>query len=333
MRSVNARIIGERTPPIRALALDPRLEAAVLRMGVRRCFPVQATVVPIVLASAAAGVAGDICCCAPTGSGKTLAYALPILQHLLSSSAVCRLRALILLPTRGLATQVFGVLASLCEWLPLRVGLAVGMDGASWEEERQALLGRPSGPVSAGMASGEAGAASRALPGGRSAVDILVATPGRLVEHIRAGGDFTLQHLRWLVIDEADRLLMHGFQSWLPVLLDAAYAQPTPYAQPTHRRLTQPPNGRLRGQRSRAAPLGGGSCRLVPIQRAKDETSQPRHQQRHARVEANPQAVDAPPASEGKQSAQRLCHHPKRKDVVQRAEAERGGCEQELVGP
>lgn len=225
MRSANARIIGEHTPPIRALALDPRLEAAVLRMGVRRCFPVQATVVPIVLASAAAGAAGDICCCAPTGSGKTLAYALPILEHLLSCSAVCRLRALILLPTRGLATQVFGVLTSLCEQLPLRVGLAVGMDGASWEEERQALLGRSTAPVASGVASG--GGVGRALASGRSAVDVLVATPGRLVEHVRAGGGFTLQHLRWLVIDEADRLLMHGFQSWLPILLDAAYAQPT----------------------------------------------------------------------------------------------------------
>jgi len=223
MRSANARIIGEHTPPIRALALDPRLEAALVKMGVKRCFPVQATVVPMVLAAAAAGVAGDICCCAPTGSGKTLAYSLSILQHLLSASSVRRLRALVLLPTRGLALQVFGVLSALCEHLPLKVGLAVGMDGSSWEEEREALLGRERGPTLGGAAAGQRGGGARA--GGSSAVDVLVATPGRLVEHLRAGGGFTLQHLRWLVIDEADRLLMHGFQAWLPQLLEAAYAK------------------------------------------------------------------------------------------------------------
>ena len=222
MRSANARIIGERTPPISALALDPRLEAAVVRLGVRRCFPVQATVVPMVLAAAAAGIPGDICCCAPTGSGKTLAYSLPILQHLLSASCIRRLRALVLLPTRGLATQVHGVFSSLCEQLPLRVGLAVGMDGASWEEEREMLLGKHCGPTMV-YSSCTSKAAYQSRPGGSSAIDVLVATPGRLVEHLRAGGGFTLQHLRWLVIDEADRLLMHGFQSWLPLLLDAAY--------------------------------------------------------------------------------------------------------------
>ncbi|EOD22831.1 hypothetical protein EMIHUDRAFT_195220 [Emiliania huxleyi CCMP1516] len=83
MRTAAARIIGDHTPPISALALDRRLEAALGRMGVRRCFPVQAAVVPMVLASAASSSAGDICCCAPTGSGKTLAYSLPLLQHLL----------------------------------------------------------------------------------------------------------------------------------------------------------------------------------------------------------------------------------------------------------
>ena len=105
MRTAAARIIGDHTPPISALALDRRLEAALGRMGVRRCFPVQAAVVPMVLASAASSSAGDICCCAPTGSGKTLAYSLPLLQHLLGKSAVRRLRALVLLPTRALAMQ------------------------------------------------------------------------------------------------------------------------------------------------------------------------------------------------------------------------------------
>ena len=57
-------------------------------------------------------------------------------------------------------------------------------------------------------------------------MDILVATPGRLVEHLRAGGGFTLQHLRWLVVDEADRLLSHGYQEWISAVLAAAYRAP-----------------------------------------------------------------------------------------------------------
>ena len=59
--------------------------------------------------------------------------------------------------------------------------------------------------------------------GGSSKVDIVVTTPGRLVDHLQETEGFTMQHLQFLVIDEADRLLMHSFQEWLPKVLEAIH--------------------------------------------------------------------------------------------------------------
>ena len=217
MRQAHATVIGDATSPLEDLDLDPRLVGALAAMGVRRCFPVQSTVVPRVLAAQACGCGGDVLVSAPTGSGKTLAFALPVVQQLLGR-VVPRLRALVLLPTRGLAVQVHKVFAALCKPTPLRVGLAVGQEGLPFEVERALLLGPPPPP------------GQPAPPGGRSAVDILVATPGRLVELLLAGGGFTLQHLRWLVVDEADRLLQPGYHGWLQQVLLAAHAPPPPRA-------------------------------------------------------------------------------------------------------
>lgn len=164
MRSTNAITIAPRTPPVDSLGLDARLLRALTRMGVQSCFPVQAAIVPVVLAGLAAGYYSDICVSAPTGSGKTLAYALPVIENLINR-IVPRLRALVLVPTRGLALQVHRVF------------------------------------------------------------EALVATPGRLVEHLSAHGGLTLEHLTWLVVDEADRLLQHGYQGWLPHVLAAAHQQ------------------------------------------------------------------------------------------------------------
>ncbi len=217
MRVANARMIADVSPPLRDIGVDSRLLTALGELGVKTAFPVQAALVPRLLKDAAlVGGGGDICCCAPTGSGKTLAYALPILQHLLPR-VIRRLRALVVVPTRALAEQVHRVFSALCEDLDLEVGMAVGQDGSSWDEERISLLGATAPLVDRGSSSAQTD------DGGRSLVDVLIATPGRLVEHISARGGFTLQHLRWLVIDEADRLLARGGDSWLPLLLEAAH--------------------------------------------------------------------------------------------------------------
>ena len=93
MRTAHASIIHPSTPSASSLGLDAGLLKSLKRMGVRKAFPVQAAVVPIVLAAHAARCAGDVCVSAPTGSGKTLAYALPVVQSLLARQVV-RLRAL-----------------------------------------------------------------------------------------------------------------------------------------------------------------------------------------------------------------------------------------------
>ena len=214
MRAAHASVIAPKTPSAKELGLDGRLLAALKRMGVRRCFPVQAAVIPVVLAAHAGRCAADVCVCAPTGSGKTLAYALPVVQALLPR-VVTRLRALVLLPTRGLAAQVHAIFSALVSGTPLRVGLAAAHEGISFERERAGLV------THTAAISG-----SRAAPG--SAVDILVATPGRLVEHLQCtGGGFTLQHLQWLVVDEADRLISHNYQGWLERVLDSAHSEPS----------------------------------------------------------------------------------------------------------
>ena len=127
MHRANTTIISASTPRTSSLGIDPRLLATLKRLGVRKCFPVQASVIPLVLAAHAARCAGDVCVCAPTGSGKTLAYALPVVHSLLSR-VVMRLRALVLLPTRGLAVQVHRVFSDLCEGTSLRVGLAAAQE-------------------------------------------------------------------------------------------------------------------------------------------------------------------------------------------------------------
>eukprot|EP00966_Prymnesium_polylepis_P325751 7381706-Prymnesium_polylepis.2 len=214
MRNANARDIKPETPATDSIGLHPHLVATLTRMGLERVFPVQATVVPLVLAAHEARCPSDLCVSAPTGSGKTLAYALPIVNTLLAR-VVPRLRALVIVPTRGLASQVHGIFSSLCAGSRVRVGLAAGQGDTSWEDERLAIVGPR-----------HWGGDDAVSAGGRSAVDVLVATPGRLVEHLQAGGGFTLQHLSFLVLDEADRLLSQDYQGWLSQVLEAAHERP-----------------------------------------------------------------------------------------------------------
>jgi ATP-dependent RNA helicase DDX51/DBP6 len=100
--------------------------------GIEVLFPVQAVVWQ--QTAGGASTAHDVCICAPTGSGKTLAYTLPVLQALAQRAAPC-LRALIVLPTRDLAAQVFGVLAALCPPLGLSAALACGRASLAAEAE------------------------------------------------------------------------------------------------------------------------------------------------------------------------------------------------------
>ncbi|XP_048235318.1 DEAD-box ATP-dependent RNA helicase 1 isoform X2 [Ricinus communis] len=190
--------------------LDPRLKVALENMGFTSLFAVQVAVWQETIGPG--NFERDLCINAPTGSGKTLAYALPIIQMLSTRSIKC-LRALIVLPTRDLALQVKQVFAALAPAVGLSVGLAVGQSSIAGEISE--LIKRPK--LEAGICYDRDDVIL--MQELQTSVDILVATPGRLMDHITNTKGFTLEHLCYLVVDETDRLLREAYQSWLPTVL------------------------------------------------------------------------------------------------------------------
>lgn len=147
--------------------------------------PIQTRAIPLAL------LGRDILGAAQTGSGKTAAFMIPILERLLyrekgRNGKGAASRVLVLCPTRELAVQCEAVGRSLSAGMDIRFALLVG--GLSLNAQAQAL---------------------KTLP------DILIATPGRLIDHIRNSQSFTLDALDILVIDEADRMLEAGFSDEL----------------------------------------------------------------------------------------------------------------------
>ncbi len=163
------------------LALDPRLLRAVADMGYETLTPIQQRAIPVVLAG------HDMMGAAQTGTGKTAAFTLPILQQLLPlastsvSPARHPVRALMLAPTRELADQVFVNVAAYARHTPLRSACVFG--------------GMDMAPQTAAL---------------RQGVEIVVATPGRLLDHLEAR-TVNLSQVQFVVLDEADRMLDIGF--------------------------------------------------------------------------------------------------------------------------
>ncbi|CAI0544812.1 unnamed protein product, partial [Linum tenue] len=189
--------------------LDPRLMVALQELGFSSLFPVQVGVWQETIGPGA--FERDLCINSPTGSGKTLAYALPIVQALSNRTVRC-LRALVVLPTRDLALQVKEVFAAIAPAVGLSVGLAVGQSSVA--DEISKLIKRPK--LEAGICYDPDDLPQEL----ESSVDILVATPGRLMDHITSTKGFTLEHLCYLVVDETDRMLREAYQSWLPTVLN-----------------------------------------------------------------------------------------------------------------
>ena len=134
----------------------------------------------------------DVLAIAQTGTGKTAAFAIPILQRMINSadeSLETQPRALILTPTRELAAQLAQTIGAYAEFLPLNVSAVFG--GTKLTSEAKKL---------------EAG------------VDVLIATPGRLLEHI-AESNVTLAGVEYVVLDESDRMLDMGFVSDVQTVL------------------------------------------------------------------------------------------------------------------
>ncbi|GFQ71417.1 ATP-dependent RNA helicase DDX51 [Trichonephila clavata] len=172
--------------------------------GINSLFPVQSAVIPWLLQNNQQCQfirPSDICVSAPTGSGKTLAFVLPIVQSLRNRVATA-VRALVVLPVTELAIQVYKVFEIFVRNSDLQVILLTGQK--SFADEQRAL-------VKSGI--------RRTL----SLVDIIVTTPGRILDHISRTEGFCLQHLRFLVIDEADRMMENIQKGWLKQIENAVY--------------------------------------------------------------------------------------------------------------
>ncbi|MGN6826640.1 DEAD/DEAH box helicase [Paucibacter sp. M5-1] len=175
------------------LGLSPALLRAVREQGYHAPTPIQSAAIPAVLGG------GDVLGLAQTGSGKTAAYALPLLQRVLAArdGGPRRLRALLLLPTRELAEQVGEVLREFARALPEPLKIAIAYGGVSINPQLMAL---------------------------RGGVDIMVATPGRLLDLVEHNA-LRLDTAQTLVLDEADRLLALGFAEELQRVLGLLPAQ------------------------------------------------------------------------------------------------------------
>ncbi len=171
------------------LQLDPRLLHTIAALGYEEPTPIQREAIPPLLAGR------DLLAEAPTGTGKTAAFALPMLQRIsLGTAAENSASALVLVPTRELAMQVAEALHAYGRELGARVLPVYG--------------GQPIG---------------QQLRGLRRGVDIVVATPGRAVDHLKRGS-LRLDEVGVVVLDEADEMLDMGFAEDLETILAATPA-------------------------------------------------------------------------------------------------------------
>lgn len=157
-----------------SLELHPSLQQGLRDLGFVRPTSIQADAIPPALGGR------DILACAMTGSGKTYAFLLPILHQLMAKSRG-HTRALVLTPTRELAAQILESLNDVATHTPLTGAAVFGGVGIGPQEHAF-----------------------------RSGVDVIIATPGRLLDHFRAPYA-ALDRLEYLVLDEADRMLDMGF--------------------------------------------------------------------------------------------------------------------------
>ena len=148
-------------------------------MGYEEATPVQEQVIPHIIAGR------DIIAAAQTGTGKTAAFLLPVLHNLITHPHEGhKVNSMIIVPTRELAVQIAQTLEGIGYFTDVSfIAIYGGTDGASYANERKALT---------------------------SGVDIVICTPGRMISHLNMGY-VKLDSLRYLILDEADRMLDMGF--------------------------------------------------------------------------------------------------------------------------
>jgi ATP-dependent RNA helicase RhlE len=160
--------------PFTQLKLNPALTKAIKELGFIHPTAIQTQAIPPALQGR------DLIACAQTGSGKTAAFLLPIINRLIDRPRRTT-RALVLAPTRELAAQILDDVNALSVHTPVTAAAVYGGVGMGPQEHAF-----------------------------RAGVDIIIATPGRLLDHMRSGYA-ELKHIEHLVVDEADRMLDMGF--------------------------------------------------------------------------------------------------------------------------
>ena len=221
--------------PFSSFGLDHDLIRGIKELGFARPTPIQSEAIPPALEGR------DVLACAMTGSGKTAAFLLPILQRLIRKPRGTT-RALILAPTRELAAQIEQHFSELAQHTPVTAAAIFGGVGMGPQEHAF-----------------------------RSGVDVLIATPGRLLDHLRQPYA-DLRHLEVLVLDEADRMLDMGFLPDIRRVLKHVPAKrqtlffsatmPAPIQALTREMLTSPA---LINQERKAAPAVGITQAVYPV--------------------------------------------------------------------
>ncbi|KAF2492252.1 DEAD-domain-containing protein [Lophium mytilinum] len=168
-----------------SMALSRPIMKGLASVGFTEPTPIQLKTIPVAL------LGKDVVGGAETGSGKTAAFVIPILERLLyRPKKVPTTRVAILMPTRELAVQCFNVARKLASFTDISFAQLVG--GFSLREQEAVLKTRP---------------------------DIVIATPGRFIDHMRNSASFAVDTLEILVLDEADRMLEDGFADELNEIL------------------------------------------------------------------------------------------------------------------
>ena len=221
--------------PFSSLKLHPNLLKGLKELGFVNPTPIQADAIPPALEGR------DILACAMTGSGKTAAFLLPILHQLIDRPRGTT-RALVLTPTRELAAQIHEDLNDLAVHTPITAAAVFGGVGMGPQEHAF-----------------------------RSGVDVIVATPGRLLDHFKAPYA-RLDGLKYLVLDEADRMLDMGFLPQIRRVLRHVPARrqtfffsatiPAPIAELSREMLRHPATINIERQ---AAPAVGITQAVYPV--------------------------------------------------------------------
>uniref|UniRef100_UPI00398F83FF probable ATP-dependent RNA helicase DDX27 n=1 Tax=Pristiophorus japonicus TaxID=55135 RepID=UPI00398F83FF len=165
--------------------LSRPLLKAITAVGFKQPTPIQKACIPL-------GLLGrDLCACAATGTGKTAAFMLPVLERLIYKPRQAPItRVLVLVPTRELGIQVHAVSRHLAQFTSITVCLAVG--GLDVKSQEASLRAGP---------------------------DVLIATPGRLIDHLHNCPSFDLSSIEVLILDEADRMLDEYFEEQMKEII------------------------------------------------------------------------------------------------------------------